>query len=282
MASEHTWDTSRLEKAFTLVAEYSTKSVEAEFRTMCKGLVNQWYAITPPASGRGAKETNGGFDGNAAAAGMYAIRRDLMGGGAGTSAKRAGLFNVLPDAMVDRAVESGISDAGNVRLFARKDGSVYGTDRTHFLPDASTSQLEGIHKANFIDGKMSSAGARTRDIGRWKFIERYTVRQSAMDAFLAAEFKKVGWLASTLNAIARLTGARIPAYARGKSAASQQDFSLGASLLHFKFENMVPWAGGAAGGQMGTLFQSAVNYQANAMFRRIPYLMQAAVKRAGL
>jgi hypothetical protein len=122
----------------------------------------------------------------AKAVGEKAIVRDLLGRGM----QRAGIFSVIGQAISNSYQEYA---TGNIRLFVRKDGTVYGTDRAHFMPDATESDMRAFHKRFFVGGKMSSAGSRTRDIGRWRFIEKMFVPQGAMDSYTQARLKTVGW-----------------------------------------------------------------------------------------
>jgi hypothetical protein len=116
--------------------------------------------------------------------GAAAIARDLLGG-----KKRYGIFAPLTGFMAQNAEEY---STGNVRLFVKKNGEVYGTDKAHFMPNANESTLRGLHKNAFVNGRMSSAGSRTRDIGRWKFMDKYFVPQDALSNYLASVQAKVG------------------------------------------------------------------------------------------
>lgn len=116
--------------------------------------------------------------------GESAVMRDLLGG-----KRRAGIFAPISPAISAQLKEY---STGNIRLFAKKDGTVYGTDRAHFLPDASAATLRGIHKSKFVNGKMSAAGSATRDIGRWKFIDKYFVAQATLSAYVDSIKAKVG------------------------------------------------------------------------------------------
>lgn len=127
--------------------------------------------------------------------GTAAIARDLLGG-----KKRYGIFAPVTPFLAQNAKEY---STGNIRLFAKKNGEVYGTDRAHFLPSANASTLRGIHKKAFANGRMSSAGSRTRDIGRWKFIDKYFVPQDALGSYLASVQAKVGLAKSGWAACAK-------------------------------------------------------------------------------
>ena len=117
--------------------------------------------------------------------GEAAIKRDLLGG-----KKRAGIF-----APVSPAIEEGFrfsKSSDNVRLFAKKNGEVYGTEKRLFRPDASASTLRSFHKQYFVKGKMSSAGSRDRKIGRWIFLDRMFVDPSTLSDYVASVQKRVG------------------------------------------------------------------------------------------
>lgn len=118
--------------------------------------------------------------------GEKAITRDLLG----RSGARPGIF-----APISGAVEAGFEfykTSNNVRLFVTKDGRVYGTDKSFFRPDASVGDMAAFHRGKFVNGKMSSAGSRTRDVGRWKFIEKMFVPPGTLDDFMKAQFARVG------------------------------------------------------------------------------------------
>lgn len=129
-----------------------------------------------------------GFSDGSKKAGEKAITRDLLGKSGGSKA-RAGLFSPI-SAVMDDAVF--YKKSTNVRLFVSKDGNVYGTDRSHFLPDATESTLRSFHKKNFVNGRMSSAGGRTKNIGRWKFVDRLFVDAATLNNYLDTTLKKVG------------------------------------------------------------------------------------------
>ncbi len=122
--------------------------------------------------------------GNDQKVGEKAIARDLLGG-----KKRYGLFAPLTGFMAANAEEY---STGNVRLFVKKDGTVYGTDKAHFLTGASDSTMRQIHKSAFQNGKISSAGSRSRDIGRWKFIDKYFVPGGTLDEYVKSQQAKSG------------------------------------------------------------------------------------------
>jgi hypothetical protein len=123
--------------------------------------------------------------------GEKAISTDLLGGkrSVGKGKGRRGIFAPITPFMESYAE---FYDTGTIWLFARKNGTVYGTDTAHFLPQADTSTLRGIHKGAYSNGRMSAAGGDTRDIGRWKFINRYFVPPDTLKEYMASVKAKVG------------------------------------------------------------------------------------------
>lgn len=123
--------------------------------------------------------------------GEGAIAKDLLGGKRSRSKSdgRAGLFQPITPRQI---IYADSNDSDEIFVARKKDGTIYGIDRAHFLPDASTSTLRGIHKKNFVNGKMSAAGSATHNIGRWKFIDKYFVPQDAITEYLKSVKAKVG------------------------------------------------------------------------------------------
>ncbi len=154
-----------------------------------------------------------GWDTSAKGKGESAIKGDLLGSRrSGQKSRSAGVFYVLPDSLIDGAtMEPGTT---NVRLFARKDGTVYGTDKTTFKPDASQQALYFKHQSmrRKSDGTVVGATAE-KTIGRWKFIEKWTIRETSFSEYLAKTqamvgFAKSGWIACAKE-LAALSGDRV-------------------------------------------------------------------------
>ena len=125
-----------------------------------------------------------GKDDSAKKDGESAVARDLLGG-----KKRYGLFAPLTEFMQKHAEAN---STGTIRLFARKDGTIYGTDKAHFRQFATASSLRFIHKKAFVNGKMSSAGTNDRRTGRWVFIDKYFVPGEVLSKYVESVKAKVG------------------------------------------------------------------------------------------
>jgi hypothetical protein len=180
--------------------------LEKVFRTDAKGFVRDVIAITPPNTGKTNTESK--------KRGERAVSADLRGGRRSAGRQGGGIITPLADSIIDSALATGIYQSENVRLFVKKDGTIYGTDRSLFRPDATVETLHSHHKRYFKNGRMTSAGGRDRTIGRWKFIDKLVVRQSAFNAYLKEVYAKVGGLCAGFNAAARVLGVSVPAWIR--------------------------------------------------------------------
>lgn len=267
MEAELEVDLREFELQFRKFMRYSRRDVEVEFKAQCKGLMRHVIDNTPPAGkhGRGTM---------AKSLGRSAIRRDLVGyGGFARHQKRAGIFTVLSDSLIDSAIETGAYEGGeNVKLWVRKDGTVYGTQRHFFRPDASMSEMRAHHKKYFVNGEMSAAGAYTRDIGRWKWIDQMVVRESTFDRYLKSQERKVGLYASGWRPSAQSLGVSTPAYMKGQPAIGAVEFRMDESDLSFRAINAVGF--GRVDSDMLRRIRYAAEYQANAMERQIEVLIK--------
>jgi hypothetical protein len=131
------------------------------------------------------------------AIGEQAIRRDLFGGrkGAWSDPKR-GIFFGMPAEMLRNAEVA--KSSGNIRLFVTKSGDVYGTDREFFQPDATEDQMHEHHQKqrSARTGRVTSAGARSLDVGRWKFVSKMIVERNTLDRYVYSVFERVLWAKS--------------------------------------------------------------------------------------
>ena len=267
MSEELEVDLSEFEIQFRRFMEHSRRGVEAEFKTQCKGLIKRVIDITPPASQSGTGIS-------AKRMGQSAIRRDLIGyGGFSRHQKRAGIFTVLSDSLIDAAIDSGAYEGGeNVRLWIRKDGSVYGTQRHFFWPDASMSEMRDHHKRFFKNGEMSAAGGYTREIARWKWIDQMVVRASTYNRYLKSQERKVGMYAAGWRPGAQALGVGTPQYMKNHGAIGAVEFRVNEENLDFSMINAVGY--GSVDRQMVKRIQAAAQYQINAMERQIENIVR--------
>lgn len=127
-------------------------------------------------------------------AGENAIITDIVGGGpnAFKSNPKAGIFVVLPSAMVNDSERR--KRSGNVFVFADKSGRAYGVDQEHWKVDAPISELLEHHKKmrSPRTGRVTSAGSRTRDVGRWRFLDKLIIRDTQFEKVKKVLFASVG------------------------------------------------------------------------------------------
>lgn len=274
-----TIDLGKFNDAVTRTAALTHRSFADELRVQAKGVISELVKVTPP---RGGKWN---LKGPAAEKGAkQKIARDI-GGGSGTGrrgTRRVGVFTVLSDSLIDSALETGIYETVTVRLWTRKDGTVYGTQAHFFRPDASMTEMREHHKRYFKNGRMSQAGAYTRDIGRWKWIDQMVVRASTFNRYLDQMEYRVGWYAGGTAPIAKLLGVPMPNYMR-RHASSSPGWAreqIGESRMTISFENRVNFR--SVDRDMERRLQWAYDIQAKKMERRLPYLARHAAKTAGL
>lgn len=267
MEQELEIDLTEFSEQFRKYIQYSKRSIEDEFRAQCKALMTMVIDITPPASGKGTR-------GKARKMGQNKIAGDLTGGGSSRGKRRVGVFTVLPDETIDWAIESGQSTSSdNVRLWIRKDGTVYGTQQHLFRPNASMSEMREHHKRYFKNGRMSSAGSYERGIGRWKWIDQMVVRESTFKRYLRKQERKVGFYAAGFRPGAEMLGASIASYMKGHSAMGSVSLDLGGdNTLDFSAVNAVGY--GTIDRDVQRRIQWAVTMQAAKMERQLPYLLR--------
>lgn len=154
----------------TLYSEIREKSIPDSVRLHARLLCVELSMRTQPFG----KDDTGKLNGE------KAITRDLVG----KAMQRAGFFGVVSNNHTQY-------QTGNVRLFVW-GGHAYGTDETFYRPNASISDMRAFHKQNFVNGKASSAGSRTIDTGRWKFVKKMYVNKGTLETYLEQTKKKVG------------------------------------------------------------------------------------------
>lgn len=100
------------------------------------------------------------------------------------------------------------------RIFTSKTGAVYLVEREFWEPHASDARIAAHHQSfRTANGRVSSAGTRTRDIGRWKVVDTLHVSKGAYDAYRAKAMTKVG----------QLKAAFLPAYDAARAVVGGRD-----------------------------------------------------------
>ena len=260
------FDFSEFNEQFRRFVELSSKSVEEEFRGKLKGIIRTIMDITPPAHGKGTR-------GSARKAARTKIAVDLLGGGSGRGKRRAGIFTVLSDGIIDNALETGLYDSSdNVRLWVRADGTVYGTQKHFFRPEASMQELQAHHSRFFKNGEMSRAGTYTRDIGRWSWIDQMVIRESTLERYLTSVQRKVGFYAAGWRPSVEEMGLTVPPYMKKHQALGNFSLMMDEKKLEARFKNRVGYQ--RLDRDIQRRIQYAISMEARKMERQIPYLLR--------
>jgi hypothetical protein len=80
-----------------------------------------------------------------------------------------------------------------VRVFATKSGEVYGADLSQWLPHASMDDLRKHHDENRnARGRVTTAGQKTRNVGRWRWLNVIVTTEALVKKYLARAWDAVG------------------------------------------------------------------------------------------
>lgn len=261
-----------LQKQAVALVHKNTRALVSSSGTV-PGLVQ----VSPPHSkgvrGRRAKEQ-----------GAMAISADLLGFRGGGGRRTAGVFVVMDDELL--AKNAKINAVGTVRLFVKKNGDVYGCDQVMFKPRASIAEMHEHHQSlRRKDGRVTEAGGKTRDIGRWKFITQMVVSRSAYLRYERWIHKRVGMLAAAvvaayngrygpLRGVPAWVARHTNSWASG-SMTERESFRRG-TIIRISVD------AGALTSEMQRRFNYVLGYRLKAMERETPYAIRAAAKAAGL
>lgn len=145
--------------------------------------------------------------------GEIAITADLLGLKAGRSKERrtAGVFVIMADDLLERNARIA-KDGTTVRLFVKKDGTVYGCDKQFYRPKATVQEMYAYHQSmrSKKTGRVFTRGGATRDVGRWRFINQMVVSRTAYLRYERYIHKRVGMLAAGWKPAASAMGVRLP------------------------------------------------------------------------
>lgn len=262
------FDFTEFNAQFRRFVELSARSIEVEFRAKLKAIITTVLDITPPAHGKGTR-------GKARKMAQGKIAVDLTGGRHSLTRgkRRAGIFTVLSDSLIDEALATGLYESSdNVRLWVTKDGRVYGTQQHFFRPDAGMAEMREHHKQYFKNGEMSAAGTYTRDIGRWKWIDQMVVRESTFNRYLRSVQRNVGFYAAGWKPSVESVGLTLPAYMRGHAALGNFSLVVNDQKLDAHFINRVGYE--KVDRDLKRRIQWAISEEARKMERQIPHLLR--------
>ena len=89
-----------------------------------------------------------------------------------------------------------IGESGPERRFETKRGAVFGVEKTLYNSAGNLERMYRHHQRyRKPNGRTTAAGTMTRDVGRWKFVNRMAVPEKAFERYLKQyPFKRVGML----------------------------------------------------------------------------------------
>lgn len=205
-----------------------------DMRTLTKQaarlFVKNVVKISPPGGSRSKFDTNPERviqkSSEAKARGVSAIRTDIFGGnrsGGGTKAgKRPGIFTTMSSGMLAvkarqfNTMGEHSNEMGAEKLWVNKDGRVYAVESTLYRPNASAGEMMRHHKRYWKNGRISTAGTYTRDIGRWRFIDKMVITKTAAGEIMKTLARRVGYFASGWKAAANKLGLSLPKWISDK------------------------------------------------------------------
>lgn len=227
-------------------AAASGKEIGEAFRIQARLLAHELIQRTPPFSGKSIKRI------------MDARNAVMSADLEGMTARQVGARRVEKDirsifwtpeiARTEWGVRQRCEGRQAIRMFANKKGEVYGVDEANFLPNATHQQLSAVHQRNRTGrGGVSRAGRKTRDIGRWKWMDVVVTSKQAIDEYIRKKVANVGrgkggWAQSFMALGGRMSrGGWIGRHAEkvGASSINLQPFNADITLI-----NKSEWASG--------------------------------------
>jgi hypothetical protein len=97
----------------------------------------------------------------------------------------------------EQSIESGVMGSSQtMRAFKTKSGAVFLRDEAFYRPNASLGEMEQHHlrQRSPATGRVTTAGGYTRNIGRWKAVDKMYVRAPVLKSYVALVANGVGRL----------------------------------------------------------------------------------------
>ncbi len=190
-------DTTDFKHSLQRFALYSKKDGATVLCDATRSFLRRAIALTPPSNGKSDSESR--------KRGEMAIDRDLQS-----------VFVAKPRSELETLID--IFGKEHVRrALTKKDGTVWLVD--YDIIELNESAMEPFHKAKRLaegHGRVSQAGRRSQDIGRWKADNYMWVPKENLESYKRKLYKRVGALAAGWNpaALSPKIGLRVPAWIR--------------------------------------------------------------------
>lgn len=201
-----------------------------------KGIVREIMNLTPPGSTK-----RDGLLKQSQRAGQQVIYDDLLGGGSRNKKQRSGgIFSPMDRGIIEEAAM--VHGSEIARLWITKDGTPYGVEKDMFFPHPSEADIREHHKRYYRNGRFTRAGGATKDIGRWRFIDKFVLPKEDFTAYLKEQYAKVGYLMSGWRVAARKLGLNIPDWVANADGPSSGEIQITEDRLRIVASNEVSFA----------------------------------------
>ena len=147
------------------------------------------------------------------AQGENAIKEDIFGGrrvnlGRGNVIKTIGIFWIIGDASKPQFRNDGVAQ------FFTNQGEVIGTEQRFYRPNASVEEMQRVHEAarSSATGRVSIAGSMTHSVGRWRFVDRMSVKKSTANRYFRFIKQHVGKMKGGWAVAAKSLGVNVSAW----------------------------------------------------------------------
>jgi hypothetical protein len=167
------------------------------------------------------------------------------------------LPNIFTEAPSDFILDSWVTvGTPPERIFKTKTGAIIGVDKSHYNPDGNIAMMEQHHQANrnASNGRVTRAGSFTRDIGRWKFINRQIVPKGAIARYARARVfpklgtMKAGWILPSSSGLTTKADSWVKrAYGNARGASEYTDQMNLFAVGFLRLVNMIPYAARQSG-----------------------------------
>lgn len=166
-----------------------------------------------------------------------------------------------------------------VRVFATKTGDVYGADLSEWVPNADKSTLQKHHFAQRTKrGRVTTAGQRTRNVGRWKWLNVLVTKEGILRRYVSEAQRMVGqakggWARAYMELGGRMSKSGWVGRHAGAGA-----FLNGSTPTSIKFQ-LINHSAWASGGDQDRIVERAVRARVGrAYIRRISSQLKGSIR----
>lgn len=172
---------------------------------------------------------------------------------------------------MDWGVAQKCQNKGAVRIYATKDGEVYGVDFERFKADATVGDMKKTHNEHRgARGRVTTAGERDLIVGRWRWLNVLVTKEALVKEFVKLNQKMVGqgrggWAVSFVKLGGKLSPSGWVgkhAFGKGVAVAGTCDASFKSGDVRIKMVNQSQWA---RGGDPDRIIEAAMAGRAKAI-----------------